>query len=104
VVQVVNKVNEGRPHIVDMIKNGEIDVLVNTVDEKRQAIRTATPSAAAPAGARSRTPPWPVPRQCAWAWRMWKSLMSTASRNCTPPSSLDVVDCRNVTASCALKL
>jgi carbamoyl-phosphate synthase large subunit len=23
-VQVVNKVNEGRPHIVDMIKNGEI--------------------------------------------------------------------------------
>jgi carbamoyl-phosphate synthase large subunit len=39
VVQVVNKVNEGRPHIVDMIKNGEIDVLVNTVDEKRQAIQ-----------------------------------------------------------------
>jgi hypothetical protein len=53
VVQVVNKVNEGRPHIVDMIKNGEIDVLVNTVDEKRQAIRTAIPSAAAPAGAYS---------------------------------------------------
>ncbi|MDC7702086.1 carbamoyl-phosphate synthase large subunit [Vogesella indigofera] len=39
VVQVVNKVNEGRPHIVDMIKNGEIDVLVNTVDEKRKAIQ-----------------------------------------------------------------
>ncbi|WP_293766472.1 carbamoyl-phosphate synthase large subunit [uncultured Aquitalea sp.] len=39
IVQVVNKVNEGRPHIVDMIKNGEIDVLVNTVDEKRQAIQ-----------------------------------------------------------------
>lgn len=39
VVQVVNKVNEGRPHIVDMIKNSEIDLLINTVDEKRQAIQ-----------------------------------------------------------------
>jgi carbamoyl-phosphate synthase large subunit len=39
VVQVVHKVNEGRPHIVDLIKNGEIDVVVNTVDEKRQAIQ-----------------------------------------------------------------
>ncbi|NDV13361.1 carbamoyl-phosphate synthase large subunit [Crenobacter caeni] len=39
VVQVVNKVAEGRPHIVDMIKNGEIALVVNTVDEKRQAIQ-----------------------------------------------------------------
>jgi carbamoyl-phosphate synthase large subunit len=105
VVQVVNKVNEGRPHIVDMIKNGEIDVLVNTVDEKRQAIQDSHSIRRSALQARvPSTPPWPVPRQCAWAWRMWKSLMSTASRNCTPPSSLDVVDCRNVTASCALKL
>ncbi len=29
-VEVVNKVHEGRPHIVDSIKNGEIDVIVNT--------------------------------------------------------------------------
>jgi len=31
-------VAEGRPHVVDMIKNGEIDLIVNTVDEKRTAI------------------------------------------------------------------
>ena len=34
----VNKVTEGRPHIVDMIKNKEISLIINTVDEKRQAI------------------------------------------------------------------
>ncbi|WP_293936906.1 carbamoyl-phosphate synthase large subunit [Iodobacter sp.] len=38
-VQNVNKVTEGRPHIVDMIKNGEIAMIVNTVDERRQAIQ-----------------------------------------------------------------
>ncbi|EEG10489.1 carbamoyl-phosphate synthase large subunit [Pseudogulbenkiania ferrooxidans] len=38
-VQLINKVNEGRPHIVDMIKNGEISLVFNTVDEKRQAIQ-----------------------------------------------------------------
>ena len=37
-VAVVNKVTEGRPHIVDMIKNNEIALIVNTVDEKRKAI------------------------------------------------------------------
>ena len=37
-VSVVNKVNEGRPHIVDLIKNEEIVLVINTVDEKRQAI------------------------------------------------------------------
>ncbi len=34
----VNKVTEGRPHIVDMIKNNEISLIVNTVEEKRSAI------------------------------------------------------------------
>jgi carbamoyl-phosphate synthase large subunit len=34
----VNKVTEGRPHIVDMIKNNEISLVINTVEEKRQAI------------------------------------------------------------------
>jgi carbamoyl-phosphate synthase large subunit len=37
-VTLVNKVTEGRPHIVDMIKNKEIVLIINTVDEKRQAI------------------------------------------------------------------
>ena len=36
--RTVNKVREGRPHIVDMIKNGEISLIVNTTDN-RQAIR-----------------------------------------------------------------
>ncbi len=38
-VTPVNKVQEGRPHIVDMIKNGEISMIVNTVEEKRVAVR-----------------------------------------------------------------
>jgi len=37
-VMAVNKVNEGRPHVVDMIKNNEIVLIVNTVEEKRTAI------------------------------------------------------------------
>lgn len=31
----VNKVTEGRPHIVDMIKNDEIDLIVNTTEGKK---------------------------------------------------------------------
>jgi len=38
-VTPVNKVAEGRPHIVDMIVNGEIALIVNTVEEKRSAIQ-----------------------------------------------------------------
>ncbi|MFO1351568.1 MAG: carbamoyl-phosphate synthase large subunit [Gammaproteobacteria bacterium] len=34
---LVNKVNEGRPHIVDLVKNDEIDLIINTT-EGRQAI------------------------------------------------------------------
>jgi carbamoyl-phosphate synthase large subunit len=34
-VGVVNKVTEGRPHIVDMIKNGEISFIVNVLEDKR---------------------------------------------------------------------
>ncbi len=37
-VGVVNKVTEGRPHVVDMIKNGEICFIINTVEEKRTAM------------------------------------------------------------------
>ncbi len=37
-VFAVNKVAEGRPHIVDMIKNGEIELIINTVSNKRRAI------------------------------------------------------------------
>jgi carbamoyl-phosphate synthase large subunit len=38
-VAPVNKVAEGRPHIVDMIKNGEIVMIVNTVEDRRSAIQ-----------------------------------------------------------------
>jgi carbamoyl-phosphate synthase large subunit len=37
-----NKVREGRPHIVDMIKNSEISLIVNTTEGK-QAIRESLP-------------------------------------------------------------
>ena len=37
-VVVVNKVAEGRPHIVDMLKNGEVSLVINTVEERRNAI------------------------------------------------------------------
>ena len=35
---IVNKVTEGRPHIVDMIKNNEIVMVIHTVEERRNAI------------------------------------------------------------------
>ncbi len=35
----VNKVAEGRPHVVDMIKNGEIAMIINTVDDSQASIR-----------------------------------------------------------------
>jgi len=38
-VTVVNKVAEGRPHIVDMIKNGEVSLIINTVDSKPSVMR-----------------------------------------------------------------
>ena len=38
----VNKVLEGRPHIVDMIKNGEIDLIVNTTEGRRAIADSAS--------------------------------------------------------------
>ncbi|MCO6504214.1 MAG: carbamoyl-phosphate synthase large subunit [Snodgrassella sp.] len=38
-VQVVNKVTESRPHIVDSIKNGEIALVVNTVSSNIQSVK-----------------------------------------------------------------
>jgi len=37
-VRVVNKVKDGRPHIADMVKAGEIQLVYTTVDETRTAI------------------------------------------------------------------
>jgi carbamoyl-phosphate synthase large subunit len=37
-VKAVNKVKDGRPHIVDMVKAGEIHLVFTTVDETRTAI------------------------------------------------------------------
>lgn len=49
----VNKVGEGRPHIVDMIKNHDVDLIVNVVEDKRGAkdstsIRTGAMAANVP--------------------------------------------------------
>jgi len=40
-VRIVNKVDEGRPHAVDMIKNGEIQLIINTTEGK-QAIKDSS--------------------------------------------------------------
>jgi len=37
-VKAINKVKDGRPHIVDMVKAGEIQLVFTTVDETRTAI------------------------------------------------------------------
>jgi carbamoyl-phosphate synthase large subunit len=37
-VRTINKVKEGRPHVVDSLKDGQIDLVITTVDEKRSAI------------------------------------------------------------------
>ncbi len=38
----VNKVSEGRPHIVDMIKNGEISTIINTTEGRQAVADSAT--------------------------------------------------------------
>ena len=45
--QQVNKVFEGRPHIVDMIKNDEIDLIINTTEGKKAIADSFTIRAAA---------------------------------------------------------
>jgi carbamoyl-phosphate synthase large subunit len=37
-VKLVNKVKDGRPHVVDLLKNGEIDLVITTVEERRSTI------------------------------------------------------------------
>jgi carbamoyl-phosphate synthase large subunit len=37
-VTAVNKVAEGRPNVVDLLKNGEVDLVINSVQERRNAI------------------------------------------------------------------
>jgi len=38
-VQRVNKVMEGRPNVVDMIRNREVSLIINTVEEDRRSVR-----------------------------------------------------------------
>jgi len=38
-VETVKKVTEGRPNIVDRIKNGQISFILNTVEERKSAIK-----------------------------------------------------------------
>jgi carbamoyl-phosphate synthase large subunit len=41
-IQRVNKVREGRPHAVDMIKNGQIDLVINTTNNKKAVSESYT--------------------------------------------------------------
>ncbi len=34
-VKMVNKLSEGRPHVVDMIMNDEVDIIINTVSDRQ---------------------------------------------------------------------
>ena len=45
--KIVNKVYEGRPHIVDMIKNNEIDFIINTTEGKQSIADSYTIRASA---------------------------------------------------------
>ncbi|MBT8063367.1 MAG: ATP-grasp domain-containing protein, partial [Gammaproteobacteria bacterium] len=59
--KLINKVREGRPHIVDLIKNGEVDLIINTTEGKqaineshsirREAVRSSIPYYTTVAGA-----------------------------------------------------
>jgi carbamoyl-phosphate synthase large subunit len=37
-IKVVNKVKDGRPHVVDLLKNGDIALVITTVPESRAQI------------------------------------------------------------------
>ena len=39
---MVNKVSEGRPHVVDSIKNGEFDLIVNTTASRHSRLDSQT--------------------------------------------------------------
>jgi len=41
-VKIVKKVAEGRPHVVDMMKNGEINLVVNTTEGRQSIIDSAS--------------------------------------------------------------
>ena len=87
-VTPVNKVAEGRPHIVDMMKNDEIALVVNTVEEKRSAIQDsyADPARGAhrPDSRRTRRSPARAPRRSASP--ACASSFRTRSRRCTSGS------------------
>jgi len=38
--EVVNKVREGRPHVVDMLKNGEISLVINTTSSRKAVVES----------------------------------------------------------------
>ncbi|MCP4683805.1 MAG: carbamoyl-phosphate synthase large subunit [Desulfobacterales bacterium] len=42
IVQRINKVRQGRPHIVDMITNGEVDFVINTTSDKKAITESYT--------------------------------------------------------------
>ena len=46
-VETINKVKEGRPHCVDMIKNGEIHFIANTTEGKKSIEESRSIRAAA---------------------------------------------------------
>ena len=75
---------EGRPHIVDMIKNGEIAMIINTTDERRSRSRIRTRSAARRCRRGSPTTPrWRARARRARACSRCGSCAPIRCRSCT---------------------
>ena len=41
-VEVIKKVAEGRPHVVDAMKNGQVNLIVNTTEGKQSILDSAS--------------------------------------------------------------
>jgi carbamoyl-phosphate synthase large subunit len=71
----INKVLEGRPHIVDLIKNGEVVFIVNTTEGKAAIADSFSSGAKRCRRASPTRPPWPVPGR--WCTRSASAGAST---------------------------
>lgn len=72
---IVNKVYEGRPHIVDMIKNGELQLIINTTEGKKAIADSFT-----------------IRRQALQQQVTYTTTISGAQATCHALSELDAAD------------
>lgn len=97
-VQPIYKVNEGRPNVVDYIKNGEIHLIINTTRGKasffdERAIRTAAirhgvPAVTTLSGAAAAVEAIRSLREDVWSVRSLQERIPTQPNPATPASTL----------------